>query len=101
MGILRTADFFSLGLLLKTLFNPFRQISAADVNGPLPVQLRAWADRQFSRAIGGVIRTIMLGVGMVVITLRAVWTLVSIIGWTLLPFTPVVGVVLWVSGVTP
>lgn len=100
VGILRTADFFSLGLLLRTLFDPFRQISAANVNGPLPEQLRAWADRQFSRAVGAVVRTIMLLVGMVAITARALWTLVSIVSWTLLPLTPVIGIFLWVSGVT-
>ncbi len=40
--VLRTADFFSVGLLLKTLFNPFRQISAAPVGGDLSVQLSAF-----------------------------------------------------------
>lgn len=100
IGVLRTADFFSLGLLLKTLFNPFRQISAGNVNGPLPAQLSAWVDRLFSRAVGGTMRTFMLFFGMVVIALRSIWMLLSIVGWTLLPLTPVIGGVLWISGAT-
>jgi len=100
IGILRTADFFSLGLLAKTLFNPFRQISAGRVHGPLPVQLSAFFDRLFSRAIGGVIRSFMMLIGLVVITIRALWSLISIIFWTLLPLTPAAGLVLWLMGVT-
>ena len=48
LGVLRTADFFSVGLLLKTLFNPFRQISAAPVGGDLSVQLSAKYTDDFS-----------------------------------------------------
>lgn len=48
---------FSVGLLLKTLFNPFRQISAAPVGGAAPVQLSAFFDKLFSRAVGMVVRS--------------------------------------------
>lgn len=99
IGILRIADFFSIGLLLKTLFNPFKQISAAQVQGPLPVQFNAFLDRAFSRMMGSVVRTVTILVGLVVISLRALWTLISMIAWTLLPLTPVIGFVLWASGV--
>ncbi len=99
VGILRTADFFSLGLLAKTLFNPFRQISAGQVRGPFPVQVRAFFDRLFSRVVGGVIRTLTIFVGLAVIMLRSLWTVVSVVLWTVLPLTPVAGVILWLSGV--
>ena len=99
LGILRTADFFSIGLLARTLFSPFRQISAGKVRGPLPVQLRAFADRLFSRVIGGVFRTILIVVGVIVIFVRAVWAVCSIVIWTILPITPIIGVVLWKMGV--
>ena len=77
LGILRMADFFSIGLLARTLFSPYRQISAGRVRGPLPVQLRAFADRLFSRVIGGVFRTILIFVGMIAIAGRAAWTGIS------------------------
>lgn len=99
LGILRTADFFSIGLLTRTLFAPFHQISAGRVNGPLPVKLRAFADRLFSRIFGGVFRMIFIVIGTIAISLRAVWAFVSLMAWTLLPLTPVIGVVLWQLGV--
>ncbi len=99
VGILRTADFFSIGLLLKTLFSPFKQISASNVQGGFPVQLSAFFDRLFSRAVGGVIRTLTIVVGLFAILLRTLWTAVSMLLWTVLPLTPIVGVLLWLSGV--
>lgn len=98
-GILRTADFFSLGLLARTLFNPFKQISASQVQGPLPVQLSAFFDRLFSRAVGGFIRFFVIIIGIVIIALRALWTLVSVILWSILPVTPAIGTALWMIGV--
>ena len=99
VGLLRAADTFSIGLLFRTLFNPFRQISAGAVQGPFPVQLRAFVDRLFSRCIGGVFRILAIGVGLVVILVRSVWTIVSIVIWTILPLTPVIGITLWAAGV--
>lgn len=101
VGVLRVADFFSLGLLLKTLFSPYKQISAGGVQGPFPVVFRAFLDRLFSRVVGGVIRTFTALVGLVVIMLRALWMLASIILWTVVPLIPVAGLVLWLNGVTP
>lgn len=92
------ADTFSIGLLLKTLFNPFKQISAADVKGGFPVQFQAFLDRLFSRAVGSVIRTFTIIIGLVAITVRALWMFFSVIIWALLPLTPVLGLVLWISG---
>lgn len=99
LGVLRMADFFSIGLLARTLFAPFRQISAGQVNGPLPVKFRAFADRLFSRVFGGVIRTIFIIIGMIAIALSIIWVSVRLIAWILLPLTPVVGVILWQLGV--
>lgn len=99
VGILRTADFFSIGLLLRTWFDPFRQISAAQVNGPLPVRFQAFLDRLFSRMVGAVVRTIVMLFGLLMILLQAVLSGGLIIGWILLPCTPIIGAVLWQMGV--
>ena len=94
-------DYFSFELLVKTLFAPFRQISAGKVNGPLPVQLRAWADRTISRVIGAVIRTIVLVIGAVTLLLSVLGGMVYLIGWALLPLLPLVGLTLMLTGWIP
>lgn len=96
----RVLDTFSVGLLLRTLFAPFRQIDAGGVRGPIGIQLRAWFDRTFSRFIGFGIRTTMIIVGgfaaVIMLCLGAVWALV----WLCLPVLPVIGLVLTLSGRT-
>lgn len=78
LGVLRTADFFSVGLLLKTLFNPFRQISAAPVGGDLSVQLSAFFDKMFSRVIGAVVRSMVIIIGKTTTTKIVVELLESV-----------------------
>ncbi len=98
----RTADFFSIGLLLKTLINPFKGISGeVPSQGPLGVMARAWFDRQLSRAIGAVIRlfTVLAG-GLVILAVSLAGALRLII-WPLLPLLPPVLAVLWLIGWVP
>lgn len=99
LGIVRTADFFSVDLLAKTLFNPFRQISAERASGSLQVVLQAFFDRLFSRAVGTVVRSLFILFGVVAIVLRCVWVIISITVWSLLPLTPIIGCMLWALGV--
>jgi len=99
VGLLKTADFFSIGLLLKTLFNPFRQISAGVVQGGLPEQFRAFLDRSFSRVFGAFLRTILIAVGLVCLLARLLWSVLIILAWLLLPLAPLIGIVFWQMGV--
>ena len=99
LGVLRTADYFSIGLLLRTLFNPFRQISAGQVDGPLPVKFQAFFDRSFSRMVGAVVRTIVLLFGLVVIFVRIIWALLNVLVWLMIPMMPLIGLALWQMGV--
>ena len=100
LGVLRTADFFSVGLLLKTLFNPFRQISAAPVGGDLSVQLSAFFDKMFSRVIGAVVRSMVIIIGILMILLRFWGMIVGMIMWLVLPLMPFIGIILWQLGVS-
>lgn len=93
-----TIDYFSMDLLVKTLFSPFRQISAGKVEGSLEVKLRAVADKLFSRVIGAVVRLILLVVGAVAILLQAVIGMVIIVMWGVIPLLPIVGLVLSFKG---
>ncbi len=61
--------------------------------------MRALIDRLFSRLIGAFVRSHLLVVGGVTIALQAVLALVMILAWLLVPFLPVAGIVLMISGV--
>ena len=95
------ADFFSIRLLVTSLFAPFRQISAGELtSSSLSARMTAFFDRLFSRLIGAIVRLILLIIGIVVIVLQAVFGVVAMILWPLVPFAVVGCVVLAVVGVT-
>ena len=96
-----TLDYFSIGLLLKTLFSPFRQISAGSVRGPIAVQIRAFFDQLISRIIGAIVRVIMIVVGMVTLVLGVVIGMCVLVAWAVVPVVPIVGIALWVAGWMP
>lgn len=99
--LIRTYDYFSIGLLASSLFSPYRQISAGGVKGSLPVILRAFFDRQLSRVIGAVARTILIVIGLVWLTVQLFASVLVIVGWSVLPFAPLIGFVLALSGWVP
>ena len=97
----RTLDFFSVSLLVRTLFAPFRQISAGKVRGPIGVQMRALLDRLMSRVIGAFLRFVMILIGSLVILLHIAWGGIIMIGWSMVPLFPVVGLLLFSIGWAP
>lgn len=97
-GVLK---FFSVAQLAASLFAPFRQISAGQVQGPLGVQLRAWGDKQFSRVIGAIVRLMLIACGLIGALLYGVLGLAMLLVWPFLPVLPLVGLVLMLSGFRP
>ena len=94
-------DYFSIDLLLRTLFLPFRQISAVGVKGPIGVQIRAWFDRLISRIIGAVVRIVVIVVGCGALLVAGSLGIAMIILWPVVPLLPVVTIVLMMSGWIP
>ena len=94
-------DYFSIDLLLRTLFSPFRQISAGQVDGPINIKLRAFFDRLLSRVIGAIVRTIVMLIGLLSLAIATILGLLYIISWSLLPLLPFVGVSLMLAGWIP
>ncbi|MDR2524556.1 MAG: hypothetical protein LBC95_03430 [Candidatus Nomurabacteria bacterium] len=88
MSFVKLNDQFSIPLLLKTLFQPFRQISAGKVDGALSDKIRAWGDRMVSRAIGGFIRTTVMLIGLVVMAACGIFSGLRIIIWLAMPILP-------------
>lgn len=98
----RTVDFFSIPLLLKTLFSPFRQIDAGGVrHGPIGVKIRAWLDKLISRLIGAVIRGMTIIAGIIALTFSAIVGTLRLGGWLLLPALPLIGLILTLTGWAP
>ena len=95
-------DYFSVDLLLKTLFSPFRQISAdTGRGGTLGDKLRAAFDKLFSRFIGAVIRLILIVTAAAWLLLVAMVDILILLLWPLLPLLPAIGVILSLSGWVP
>ena len=94
-------DYFSIDLLIKTLFSPFRQISAGSVRGPIGVQIRAFFDQLISRTIGMIVRSLVIVIGSVTLVVSAVLGLCAILLWPIVPVLPAVCVVLAMSGWVP
>jgi hypothetical protein len=99
--ISRSGDYFSIGLLLTTLFSPFRQISAGSTDGPLAVQLRALLDKLISRLIGAIVRTFMILFGIITICLQAIFGGIELVFWAIIPTFPIIGLIMMVIGWVP
>lgn len=100
-GLANIYDYFSLDLLLRTLFSPFRQISAGGVRGPIGVQLRAMLDNLISRVIGAFVRTVVIIFGTVALLISCLLGLLRIVLWPFIPVLPVVFVIFALSGWVP
>jgi len=96
-----SADFFSVGLLASTLFSPYKQISAGSVKGSLNDQMHAFFDRLVSRFIGAFIRSFIILFGIIAMIIQAVFGVVVLIFWLVIPLFPVVGLILMVIGRVP
>jgi hypothetical protein len=96
-----TVDYFSIGLLIRTLFSPFRQIGAGKVNGPLAVKWQAFLDRTVSRVIGALVRIAIIFIGCVTIAFYTLIGGLTLILWVFIPFLPLIGFILFVTGWVP
>lgn len=96
-----TLGYFSVGLLAKTLFDPFRQIDAGRARGSLQAQWHAFGDRLVSRIIGAGVRTVVIFAGLVSALVIGVVGLVQLVIWPLVPLLPIIGIALAAMGWTP
>jgi hypothetical protein len=94
LAFLKVADYFSIGLLIRTLFAPFRQISANEAGRTLDEKMQVAVDKGISRLIGFVVRSLTIIAGLIVLAGLAIISGVRLIIWPLLPVMPAVGLVL-------
>jgi hypothetical protein len=98
-ALLKVNDQFSIPLLLKTLFYPFRMIDADKVHGPsLDDKIRAWFDKAISCLIGGMIRIVVVVVGIIALAVTVVLSALRMALWVALPVLPIIvlaGSIIW------
>lgn len=94
-------DYFSIDLLIRTLFSPFRQISAGAVDGPIDIKVRAFFDKLISRLIGALVRLVVLLIGVLSIIVGVAGGLLYLLGWAVVPFLPVIGLIVMLAGWIP
>ena len=95
-------DYFSIDLLLKTLFSPFRQISAnSHIDGSISARFQAWLDKVISRFIGAMVRAIIILTGVLVLISTSLFGIISLLIWPVLPLLPIVGLILSLLGWMP
>ena len=106
VGKLKTAlssitDFFSMGSLVRTLFKPYRQISAETTRdgASLDIKFHMFLDRLISRIVGFFSRLTLLLVGIIIIIFGGIISFILVILWPIIPLLPVVGIVLTAMGV--
>lgn len=100
-GLHRTTDYFSIGLLLRTMFSLFRQDGAGSVDGPLTAKLEAFGGALISRFIGAGIRTIVLIMGCLTIIVRSLVGALLLILWLFVPIAPIIGFIVMMTGWIP
>ena len=90
-----------MGSLVRTLFKPYRQISAeiASESASLDIKFHMFLDRLISRIVGFFSRLILLLAGVLIIVFGGIISLLLIILWPLIPLLPVAGIVLTATGV--
>lgn len=94
-------DYFSIELLLKTLFSPFRQDSAGSIQGPINVVFRHFLDNLMSRFMGAIIRSSMVIIGVVSMAFVGIVGAVTMVVWPILPVMPLIGLVMSLVGWVP
>ena len=94
-----SADFFSFGILARTLFKPFRQISAGASGDTAESKLAAFSDRLVSRVVGLFARLAIMIAGAVVMLVEIIVGGLIAIVWPLMPVLPIVCIVLAGMGV--
>lgn len=93
--IKRTYLGFSIPILARTLFAPWRRI-VTPPGGSMQDKLRAYADNAVSRAVGFMVRLFTLIAALVSILVEAIFGGLILAIW---PFAPLLGPALIVGGI--
>ena len=77
--------YFSMDLLARTIFLPWKRDEINTSNLSLDLKFRVWMMNLVSRLVGAVVRSTVILIGMFSIVLTFVTSIVAIVGFVLLP----------------
>lgn len=92
------SNYFSVPLLLKTLFAPWKKYNwVYPKNFDIQQILETFISNIFSRIIGAVMRTVLILMGIIFQILVLTVGLIIFVFWILVPFIIIFGVILFLS----
>ena len=89
--VLKNLDYFSIPILLKTLFAPWKRDVLSTQNLSLNEKMRMGVFNLMSRLIGAVIRLFTIFFGLILTLLLLIFGIIVIIIWAFLPFILLIG----------
>jgi len=89
--VLKNLDYFSIPILLKTLFAPWKRDILSTQNLSLNEKFRIWIFNLLSRLIGAVIRLFTIFFGLFLTLFLFIFGFAVVIIWILLPFLILIG----------
>lgn len=89
----RTAHMYSVGLLLKTLFSPWRRVVTYP-GASMQAHFQAFIDNLVSRCVGFGVRLMVLIAALFSLIGVFIACLIELLLWPLLPVAPIVFVIL-------
>lgn len=88
---INTINYFSVGIILKTMFSPWRQIiSSSRKDQSINSKFTAILDNIVSRTVGFFVRVFVLFAAVIILILVVIMNVVYVVVWPLLPLSSVV-----------
>jgi len=95
--VLKTLDYFSVTILLKTLFYPWRRDVMTTRNLPINIRFRVMIFNLLSRLIGACVRLVTIFIGLIITFLVYILGAATIVVWILMPMLVLAGFIIGIS----